>query len=110
MDTELPSGSDNSPIGDPMYGGVFCAFGEGGVQRCTDEDNKLIVKLDGEEIYNDYIFYNNDEWFFGAPNDGTITIDIEDNHVENQGLIMANRTHIEFDLTNEDATPLLFCK
>lgn len=98
-------GSDNSPIGDPMYGGVFCAFGEGGVQRCTDEDNKLIVKLDGEEIYNDYIFYNNDEWFFGAPNDGTITIDIEDNHVENQGLIMANRTHIEFDLTNEDATP-----
>ena len=98
-------GSDNSPIDEPMYGGVLCAFGEGGLQRCTDEDNKVIVKLDGEEIYNDYIYYNNNDWFFGSHNDGTITIDIEDNHVENQGLIMANRTHIEFDLTNEDATP-----
>ena len=40
-----------------------------------------------------------------APADGVITMDIEDNHVENQGLVMANRTHIEYDLRHEEAFP-----
>lgn len=97
-------GSDG-PTGFPFYGGVFCAFGEGGLQRATDDDNNVLVQLDGETIYNDAIGSFNDEWQFMAPADGVITMDIEDNHVENQGLVMANRTHIEYDLRREDAFP-----
>lgn len=100
----LGYGSDG-PMGFPFYGGIFCAFGEGGVQRATDDDNTVLVKLDGETIYDDHIYAFNEEWNFVSPDDGVITMDIEDNHVENEGLVMANRTHIEFDLRNEEAYP-----
>jgi hypothetical protein len=100
----LAFGSDG-PTGFPFYGGVFCAFGEGGLQRATDDDNKVLVQLDGETIYDDAIGSFNAEWQFMAPADGVITMDIEDNHVENQGLVMANRTHIEYDLRHEEAFP-----
>ena len=100
----LGFGSDG-PVGIPFYGGIFNAFGEGGVQRLTDTDNSVIVKLDGETIYEDFIFNFNDQWTFAAPDEGVITMDIKDDHVENEGLVMTNKSHVEFDLRKEEAFP-----
>ncbi len=96
---------EDSPAGVPFYGGVFCAFGEGGVQRCTDEDNELVVKLDGETIYQDYIYEHNEQWSNAVPEIGVLTFDIEDNHAVNNGMVMGNRTHVELDLSKEEALP-----
>ena len=98
--------SSNGPMGFPFYGGILCSFGEEGVMRPMDDELLVNVIYNGEDqIYHDSIYLFNWEWNFVSPGEGVIAMDVENNRVENQGLVMANRTHIEFDLSKDDAYP-----
>lgn len=100
-------GPSTSFWGDTYISGPMEFIGDNGCIRKCDENTKLSVIANGEEVYNDFIYnynYNSfDPIYIDEPCE--LKIEINDTYLVDEGVLKANRTLIALDLNHDDAMP-----
>jgi len=95
--------ANNSPYNITFIKGGLFFGGENSCERPCDYDCHIKACINGEEFYDDNLYKYNLQTFTSDPY--PITIDINNNHLFANDVHKTNKTHVEFDLRNDDAIP-----
>jgi len=81
-------------------------LGENGLHRLCDNWQPIVVKLNGNEVWNDSLFKYN---FYGLELDYyDVEMSITNNNIKNDSVEKTNKTTIKFDLEKNDNMPPTF--
>ena len=95
--------ANNSPYNITFIKGGLFFGGENSCERPCDYDCNIKARINGEEFYNDNLYKYNLQTF--TTDLYPITIDVNNDHLFANDVHKTNKTHVEFDLRNDDAIP-----
>lgn len=95
--------ASNSPYNITFIKGGLFFGGENSCERPCDYDCNIKACINGNEFYDDNLYKYNFEIFTTDPY--PITIDVNNDHLFANDVHKTNKTHVEFDLRNDDAIP-----
>lgn len=91
--------------GDTYLAGSMEYIGDNGCIRKGDECAILTIKANDTEIFNDSVWKYNDYYNLPVDEPSSISMEVTNDHLVDEGIVKANHTKIDFDLNRDDAMP-----
>ncbi len=97
--------ANTSPLNTTRFYGSFYYTGEHSCERITDYDANIQIQIDWQPVYNDYLYNFNDGNNSFTVDPGVVMVDVQNDHLFANDLPKYNHTNVQFDLSQDDATP-----